>query len=176
MPVSAATTITVRAESNPEKRRALQESLTALLPKWFGSAESNRHYASQAELLSGWVAHLDGRERGLLLVKRHGTWSAEIYWMAVDPACHRCGVGTALVDTVAAEMTEERRKLLFAYTLAPDSRNEHYAQTRKFYESRGFFLAVTDHGAEALSDGSHPMAYFVKLLHRQAANLHRLSP
>jgi GNAT superfamily N-acetyltransferase len=166
MPLSAATTVTVRAEPNPEKRRALQESLTALLPKWFGRAESNCHYAEQAELLPGWVAQLHGRDRGLLLVKRHGTWSAEIYWMAVDPTCHRHGVGTALVDTVAAEMRGERRKLLFAFTLAPDSRNEHYARTRKFYESRGFFLAVTDHGAEALGDGGHPMAYYVKLLDR----------
>jgi GNAT superfamily N-acetyltransferase len=166
MPLSAATTVTVRAESNPEKRRALQESLTALLPRWFSRAESNRYYAEQAELLPGWVARLNGRDCGLLLIKRHGAWSAEIYWMAVAPACHRCGVGTALLDTVAAEMTEERRKLLFAYTLAPDSPNEHYAQTRQFYESRGFFLAVTDHGAEALSDGTHPMAYYVKLLHR----------
>jgi GNAT superfamily N-acetyltransferase len=166
MPVSAATTVIVRAESNPDKRRVLQESLTALLPKWFGCAASNSHYAKQAVLLPGWVAHLDGHDRGLLLVKRHGTWSAEIYWMAVDPTCHRRGVGTALLDAVVTAMADEGRKLLFVYTLGPDSRNEHYAQTRKFYKSRGFFLAVTDHGATALSDGGHPMAYYVKLLDR----------
>ena len=60
-------------------------------PGMVRTAQSNRHYAEQAETLDAWTARIDERARGLLLLKRHSTVSAEIYWLGVDPDHHRRG-------------------------------------------------------------------------------------
>jgi hypothetical protein len=57
-------------------------------------------------------------------------------------------------------LVNEKRKLLFAYTLGAASANEYYRRTRKFYERQGFSLALTPHGSAAEA----AMAYYVKLL------------
>jgi GNAT superfamily N-acetyltransferase len=155
---SAVMTPDVRAESDPNKRRALQEAITARLPEWFGRPAANLHYAAQAEALPGWVGNVDGRDVALLSLKRHGIASAEIYWMGIDPDYHRHGVGRALVDVVCRTLRDENRKLLFAYSLHPDDPNENYRRTRHFYESVGFVLGAPDHGSET------SMAWFVKIL------------
>src|SRR5207253_2739396 len=76
-------------------KRRLQEHLSALLPEWFAQSDSNLKYAAQSEVLSGYVARLDGEPKGLLLLKKHSAISAEIYWLGVDPRCHRRGLGRA---------------------------------------------------------------------------------
>ena len=60
-----------------------------------------------------------------------GTW--DLYWMAVDPALHGSGVGTALVDEM------ERRLQGRARLIAVDtSGRADYAPTRGFYAARGY--------------------------------------
>jgi hypothetical protein len=44
-----------------------------------------------AEILDGYIVERNGERRGLLLLKYHSPTSAEIYWMGVDPTCHRKG-------------------------------------------------------------------------------------
>lgn len=137
--------------------------MTAGLGQWFGRPDSNRHYAEQAEALEGWAARRDGRDLGLLLVKRHAPASAEIYWLGVDPAHHRGGIGRALVERVGGRLREQGAKFLFVVTLHPDDPYEPYQRTRRFYESLGFaFVLSADHGADAPADDR--LAYYLKLL------------
>jgi GNAT superfamily N-acetyltransferase len=82
-------------EPDPLKKQELQEHLTALLPDWFGQPQANAKYAAQAEILDGYIAESEGVRRGLLLLKWSTAVSAEVYWMVVDPAYHRSGVGRA---------------------------------------------------------------------------------
>jgi GNAT superfamily N-acetyltransferase len=152
-------TIAVYEAHDRAKVRALQEALTALLPDWFARPDANQHYAAQAKILPAWIATLDGADRGLLLLKRHGFLSAEIYWMAVHPDYHRHGIGRALLDNVAAAMAREDRRFLFVCTLGEANPDTHYARTRRFYESQGFVLGLTEHGS-----GPDGMVYYVKLL------------
>ncbi len=152
--------ITVYEAHDRAKVRALQEALTALLPAWFGRPDANRHYAAQAEILPAWIATLDGADRGLLLLKRHGLLSAEIYWMAVHPDYHRHGIGSALLEAVAAAMTRESRRFLFVCTLGEDNSDARYARTRRFYQQQGFVLGMTEHGG-----GPDGLSYYVRLLH-----------
>jgi len=148
-------------EAKPERRRELQERLTAALPEWFGVPEANRHYAEQAAALPGFVAEVDGRSAGLLLFKRHSMESAEIYWMGVARAHHRHGVGSALVHALCQSIGSDGVKFLFVATLHPSVAYEPYQRTRSFYETLGFVYALAEHGA--LPD-TNPIAYYLKVL------------
>jgi ribosomal protein S18 acetylase RimI-like enzyme len=61
----------------------------------------------------------------------------DMYWLAVDPACHGTGIGTQLV----AEM--ERRLAGAARLIVVETAGrEDYASTRAFYEARGYRRAA----------------------------------
>jgi GNAT superfamily N-acetyltransferase len=151
-------TVDIRLENDGQATRALQEALTARLPRWFGRPESNRHYAAQAEILPAYVARAGGRDCGLLLMKRHGAASAEIYWMAVDPDCHRAGIGSALLNAACDAARAEKRRLMVVLTLGVEIADENYRKTLAFYERNGFFHSHTEHGVV------DPLSYYVKLL------------
>jgi GNAT superfamily N-acetyltransferase len=158
-----ALTVEVVREGDPRRRRRLIEELTAGLGQWFGRPDSNRHYAMQAEALEGWVARRDGRDLGLLLVKRHAAVSSEIYWLGVDPGHHRGGIGRALVARVEGTLREQGVKYLFVMTLHPDDPYEPYQRTRRFYEWLGFtFVLSADHGADVPADDR--LGHYLKLL------------
>jgi len=131
-------TLSITLEPDPRRRRELLERLTAGLPEWFGLPVANRAYAEQAERLPGHVATVDGVPCGLLLLKRHSPVSAEIYWLGVDRARHRCGIGRALVEAAGAGARMDGIAFLFVHTLHPKVADESYARTSRFYEAVGF--------------------------------------
>jgi hypothetical protein len=88
-------------ETDPVRKRELQTRLTAQLPDWFGRPDANAEYARQAEILDGYVAEADDAPCGLLLLKRSGPISAELYWMGVEPKFQRRGIGRALVEAAS---------------------------------------------------------------------------
>ena len=155
--------VSIARQEDSAASRWMLETLTARLPEWFGQSEANRHYAEQAERLEVWTAHTDGRLCGLLLVKRHGPVSAEIYWLGVDPDHHRQGIGRALVGAVERQLREESVKYLFVMTLHPDDPYEPYRRTRFFYERMGFELALSSGRVVAMSS-SDRLAYYLKPL------------
>src|SRR5712691_2152919 len=65
-----------------------------------------------------------------------GTW--DLYWIAVDPAAHRQGVGRKLVDAVERDIAAEGGRLIVAET----SSRTDYGPTRAFYESLGYGVAA----------------------------------
>lgn len=154
--------VSVAQEDDPSANRRLLETLTARLPQWFGQADANRRYAEQAEILEGWVARIDGRAAGLLLLKRHSAVSAEIYWLGVDPDHHRRGIGRALIGAVERRARAEKITFLFVMTLHPQDPYEPYRRTRLFYERMGFELALSS--GQALAASSNPLAYYLKSL------------
>ena len=155
--------VSIAEERDPALRRRILESLTARLPEWFAQDEANRRYAQHAELLEAWIARIDGRPRGLLLLKRHSPVSAEIYWLGVDPDHHRQGIGKALIGAVERRLREEKMRFLFVMTLHPDDPYEPYRRTRLFYERMDFVLALSSGDALAASS-SNPLAYYLKIL------------
>jgi len=155
--------VSVTREKDPALARSLLENLTARLRQWFGQPDSNRHYAEQAERLEAWVARAGGEPLGLLLLKRHGPASAEIYWLGVDPDRHRRGIGRALVESVERRLRDDGVKFLFVMTLHPDVDYEPYRRTRAFYEGLGFELALSvGHGP--IGPSADPLAYYLKAL------------
>lgn len=60
-----------------------------------------------------------------------GTW--DLYWLAVDPAAHGSGIGTALVEEM------ERRLSGLARLISVDTSGRvDYGPTRAFYTARGY--------------------------------------
>jgi GNAT superfamily N-acetyltransferase len=150
----------VALESDPSRKRELQQRLTSKLGEWFGKAESNAHYASQAERLDGYVAEIGDLRCGLLLLKQVSPASAEVYWLGVDPARHRSGVGRALLEAAVAGLNREVR-YLFVATLHPSDAYEPFQRTRRFYEAMGFVYVLEEHFA---ADPKNPIAYYLKRL------------
>lgn len=153
----------IALEKDAARNRQILEALTGRLPAWFAQGESNRHYAEQAEILEAWVARIDGQAGGLLLIKRHSSVSAEIYWLGVDPDHHRRGIGRALVGAVERQLRKEKIKFLFVMTLHPEDPYEPYRRTRLFYERMGFELALSS-GQALVTSSSDPLAYYLKPL------------
>jgi len=148
----------VRREPDPVHRRELLERLTGLLPAWFGKDSANVKYAEMAEALEGYVADVDGTPRGLLSLKWTSPTAAEIYWMGVEPAFHRHGVGRALVDAAAIAARERGRKHLLVATLHPDVPYEPYQRTRRFYEGIGFEYVLEE---QFPADPGNPLAIYL---------------
>ena len=153
-------TLKVSLETDRAVKRKIQETLSALLPEWFAQSDSNLKYAEQAELLPGYVARIDGEPRGLLLLKRHSAISAEIYWLGVDPGCHRRGMGRALAEAAFQAARSDGVKFLFVCTLHPSASYEPYQRTRHFYEAMGFHYVLE----EPFPDETNPLAFYMKCL------------
>jgi ribosomal protein S18 acetylase RimI-like enzyme len=153
--------VSIAREEDPAASRRLLEDLTTRLPEWFAQPASNRHYAEQAEILEAWTARIDGTAHGLLTLKRHSAVSAEIYWLGIDPAHHRQGIGRALVGAVERQLRQEGLKYLFVMTLHPDDPYEPYRRTRLFYERLGFELVLS---RDPPGSSPNPLVYYLKSL------------
>ena len=153
-------TLTVSLETDRVAKRKIQERLSALLPEWFAQSDSNLKYAVQSEILPGYIARIDGEPRGLLLLKRHSAISAEIFWLGVDPGCHRSGIGRALVEVALDAARSDDVKFLFVCTLHPGVCYEPYQRTRLFYEAMGFQYVLE----EPFPDETNPLAFYVRSL------------
>jgi len=57
----------------------------------------------------------------------------DLYWMAVDPAAQRSGIGTALLVEMERRLAG-RARLIVVETAG----RAEYAATRRFYQSRGY--------------------------------------
>lgn len=75
-----------------------------------------------------------------------GTW--DVYWIAVDPAMHGAGIGTALMLEVERRLLAERARLVVVET----SSRSDYAPTRRFYERLGYEEAARVAGFYAPGD------------------------
>ena len=62
----------------------------------------------------------------------------DLYWMAVDPALHGAGIGTALVTEMERRLSGVARLVVVETAGRPD-----YGPTRRFYESRGYRAVAT---------------------------------
>lgn len=84
-------------------------------------------------------------------------FSADLYWIAVDPALQGHGVGKTLLAAAETWMQEENRHRVYVET----STRPQYAPTRAFYLSCGYHLAAELPDFYAPGDGK---AIFLKLL------------
>jgi GNAT superfamily N-acetyltransferase len=84
-------------------------------------------------------ADLDGRLAGWICwgPTPCTTGTYDLYWMAVDPALHGAGVGSALIHEMERRLAGTARLVVVETAGRPD-----YASTRAFYEARGYRAAA----------------------------------
>ena len=71
-------------------------------------------------------------------MKRHTESGAEVYLLAVEPAFHGKGVGSALLGMAELDLAADGFQFLQVKTLGPSEGDPFYERTRGFYERRGF--------------------------------------
>jgi len=75
---------------------------------------------------------------GLLTIRKHNPFSAEIHVVGVSPIHHRQGVGRALLTRAEEWLQTDGVEFLQVKTLGPTRPDEDYDKTRQFYEAVGF--------------------------------------
>jgi len=129
--------LTLRVQQ--EGAGAICADILAALPEWFGFPDSVADYVESAETHPTVVAALpDGRPCGILTLRIHSPYAAEIVVMGVLPEQHRAGIGQAMLEVAESWLVERDITYLQVKTLSPRSPDEGYAATRAFYFACGF--------------------------------------
>jgi GNAT superfamily N-acetyltransferase len=108
------------------------------LPAWFGIPEAVDMYVAFADRSPTVIASIAGVDVGLLSVKHHSPYAAEVYLMAVVPEHHRRGIGAAMLRHVEDALSGAGVEFLQVKTLSATDPDEGYAKTRAFYTAYGF--------------------------------------
>jgi GNAT superfamily N-acetyltransferase len=80
----------------------------------------------------------------------------DLYWMAVDPALQRTGIGTLLLHAMERRLVGVARLIVVETAGRPD-----YRATRAFYQARGYAVAATI--PDFYAPGDHQVVYVKSL-------------
>ncbi len=116
------------------------ERLLRSLPDWFGIEHAVRQYVEDARTKPTYLAVDNDTSEviGALLITRHFPESAEMHLLAVDPAQHRRGIGSALARQFEDDMRADGARLLEVKSLGPSLPDESYGRTLAFYRAIGY--------------------------------------
>lgn len=134
---------TVRPMGPPDHDDVL--ALARSLPEWF-NAQGLEEIARDLATQEGWVAVEGGRPVGWVVWSRQEPEGANMTWLGVEKGSQRRGIGTALVEHMAAALRARGIREVFVSTVADSVDYEPYAKTRAFYRARGFADFRVDRG------------------------------
>ncbi|MEV5709042.1 GNAT family N-acetyltransferase [Actinoallomurus sp. NPDC052274] len=129
---------------SPEDLPWMRELFTE---RWGGVVSVSRGVAHDTTALPGFVAHLDGVRAGVVTYRPDGR---ECELVTLDSVRQGTGVGTALVDAVAAAARAADAVRLWLVTTNDNLR------ALRFYQRYGFDLAVLHRDAVARSRALKP--------------------
>lgn len=125
-------------------RSADCERILHALPDWFGIESAIVEYVEEVATLPTFVARTGASKAGdrpvvgILSVKRHTEFAAEMYVLGVLPEHHRQGIGRALVEAAEDWCRGQGIEYLQVKTLGPSRPCESYERTRAFYATLGY--------------------------------------
>ena len=123
----------------PELQRERDiEGILRTLPRWFGIEKALRMYVADSALKPTFAVEMDGRLAGFITLTRHFPEAWEVHCIAVAAQHRNAGVGSALLAHAERFARSHGASFLQVKTVAHTSPSPEYAQTRKFYEARGF--------------------------------------
>jgi len=109
-----------------------------------------------------WIVYRGGAGSAPLGFAVYGPASAavgtyDLYWIVVDPAQQGKKIGSALLDSIEADLRSRAARQLYIET----SDKPLYAPTRAFYERRGYNMVA--HFADYYAPGDGKVIYFKAL-------------
>ena len=121
------------------------DAIVASLPYHFADEQGRHDCAAAVRSQRGLVATDSSDVVGFLTWEPRFDDCAEVTWMAVHADRRRVGVGSMLLDRLAADTSAAGRHFLILLTVSPsdgpDEIPDGYQATRAFYEANGFVLA-----------------------------------
>ena len=109
------------------------------------------------------VAMESNEVAGFVTVHHKNRYVAEISCIAVQPRSQHLGIGSALIDRIADELSDQGYRLLEVKTLSEDVEYAPYEITRQFYKKCGFMHLETIDPYPEWEPGN-PCAIYIKIL------------
>ena len=113
-------------------------SILVALPGWFGIPEAVATYVETCDHTPCVVASNESGFVGLLSLRVHNPYAAEVWLMAVLPQFHRQGIGRALLQHAERALSDSGVEYLQVKTLSSARLDDGYERTRAFYLAYGF--------------------------------------
>lgn len=113
-------------------------SILSALPHWFGIPDSVAAYVQACDTSPTIVAARGAEDVGILNLRTHSPYAAEVRLMAVLPQYHRQGIGGALLEHAERTLVRKGVEYLQVKTLSATRDDWGYARTRAFYFASGF--------------------------------------
>lgn len=130
------------------------------LPDYF-TGDVPGHVRRDAAGHGTWVLADDDTVVGFAVVARKSPASAEILWMAVDPARRGRGHGTTLLKYILGRLAGDGVRLVEVKTLDRSAGYPPYEATRAFWEHNGFIQIDTIDPLPGWQPGN-PAAIYVR--------------
>ena len=111
-----------------------ERTYPAVYPDWAAEQENDVRNLCTDEAARVWVAERDGRPVGFVGIRVYPEAKGEIDMLAVDPAAHGQGIGTALTRYAIDRLREAGVTLAWVYT----GGDPGHAAARRTYEKAGF--------------------------------------
>jgi GNAT superfamily N-acetyltransferase len=123
----------------PNLQRAREcEMVLRTLPMWFGVENALRMYVEDTAKMPTFALDDERRLVGFLTLQEHFPAAWEIRCMAIAANARGQGHGSRLLAHAEAWLSQRGVEYLQVKTVAAASPSREYAQTRQFYEARGF--------------------------------------
>lgn len=114
------------------------EAILRSLPLWFGIEKALLMYVADSAQRPTFAAEVGERLVGFVTLTRHFPESWEVHCIAVEASHRNTGVGSALLAHAERFVRGQGARLLQVKTVAHTAPSPEYAQTRKFYQAKGF--------------------------------------
>ena len=143
------------------KRERDVETVLRSLPRWFGIEKALLMYVADSATRPTFATEVDGRLTGFISLTQHFPESWEVHCIAVAAPHRNSGIGSALLAHAERFARDRGARILQVKTVAHTSPSPEYAETRKFYEAKGFMpLEIFP----LLWDAHNPALQLVKFL------------
>jgi len=147
----------------PDLKRASEcEAILRTLPMWFGIEHALLMYARDSAEMPTFGLTEEDRLIGFLTLQEHFPHAWEVHCIAISAAARGQGHGSRLLAHAESWLASRGVKFLQIKTVAATSASTEYAETRKFYERRGF---VPIEIFPELWDPWNPALQCIKVLH-----------